>query len=312
MGASRASNHRPVAVAVLTYKRPEQLRTLLPELARQASEQSRAVRVDVVDNDPDAGARSTVGGLGLPHVTYVHEPQPGISAARNAALDAASDCSALVFIDDDETPEPGWLTAMLDAHERFGGAAVVGPVLRVHETPPAPWVRAARVFERRRMPTGTPREAAGSGNLLLDLDHVRDHGLRFDDRLGLAGGSDHLFTRQIRRTGGLIHWCDEAVVHELVPAARLTGAWTMRRGFRSGSTAAHVEIMLARTAAELLAVRARALGGGLARVLAGAVRAGIGMVTRSPQHHGLGAWTMARGAGMVSGTFGHRYVEYGR
>lgn len=301
-----------VAVAVLTYRRPALVGALIPELVRQAREQVADVRVVVVDNDPDAGAEATVGGLSLPEVTYVHQPRPGIAAARNAALDEAHGADVLVFIDDDETPEPDWLGAMLDAHARLGGAAVAGPVLRIHETSPPAWVKAARVFDRRRMPTGTPMEAAGTGNLLVDLAHVRHHGLRFDDELGLAGGSDHLFTKQIRRTGGAIHWCDEAVVHELVPSSRLTGSWTLQRGYRSGSTSVRVDLMLAATRSESLTVRVRALAGGLARVLVGSGRAGLGLLTADPERRGLGAWTLMRGAGMAGGALGHRYVEYRR
>lgn len=301
-----------VAVGVLTYKRPELVAALLPELVRQAREQPTPVRVVVVDNDPDGGARATVEGLAIPEVTYVHEPRPGIAAGRNAALDEASDVDVLVFIDDDETPEPDWLGAMLDAHTHLGGAAVAGPVLRTHETSPPAWVRSARVFDRRRMPTGTPMEAAGTGNLLVELNHVRRHGLRFDDRLGLAGGSDHLFTKQIRRTGGAIYWCDEAVVHEFVPSSRLTGAWTLRRGYRSGSTNVVVDLMLAADAPERFRVRTRSVVGGVARVVTGAGRAGIGLLGSDPERRGLGAWTMARGAGMVGGAVGHRYVEYRR
>ena len=301
-----------VAVAVLTYKRPALVAALVPELVRQAREQAADVRVVVVDNDPNGGAEAAVGDLSLPEVTYVHQPRPGIAAARNAALDEAADTGVLVFIDDDETPEPDWLAAMLDAYGRLGGAAVAGPVLRIHETSPPAWVKAARVFDRRRMPTGTPMEAAGTGNLLVDLAHVRRHGLRFDDELGLAGGSDHLFTKQIRRTGGTIHWCDEAVVHEFVPSSRLTGSWTLQRGYRSGSTSVRVDLLLAATRGESLRVRANALAGGLARVLVGSGRAGIGLLTADPERRGLGAWSLMRGAGMAGGALGHRYVEYRR
>lgn len=301
---------RDVVVAVLTFRRPPVLAALLPELARQAARANGYVLV--VDNDPDASARATVADLAIEHVVYVHEPRPGISAARNAALDQASDVDTLVFIDDDETPDPDWLRTMLDAYQRYGGAAVVGPVLRVHEAEPAPWVRAARVFDRRRMPTGTAVEAAGTGNLLVDLRHVRRHGLTFHDALGLSGGSDHLFTRRIRRTGGTIHWCDEAVVRELVPASRLTGRWTLQRGYRSGSTAVRVDLLLASTTQESLGLRARAVLGGAARVVVGSGRAAVGVLTARPEHHGLGAWTMARGAGMVGAALGHTFVEYRR
>lgn len=306
---ARRSEVRPTVVAVLTFRRPHLLEPLLPELVRQAG--AHGARVVVVDNDPDGGARATVERLG-PGITYVHEPAPGIAAGRNAALLEASDADTLVFIDDDETPEPTWLDALLAAHARLGGAAVAGPVLRDHEVQPSAWVRAARVFERRRMPTGTLMHAAGSGNLLVDMEHVRRHALAFDDRLGLAGGSDHLFTRQIRRTGGLIHWCDEAVVREFVPRERLTARWTMRRGHRSGSTSVRVELLLADGFAERVSVRARALAGGLARVVGGAGRAALGLVLRDPEHQGRGAWAAARGTGMIGAALGHGYTEYGR
>ncbi len=234
---------------MLTYQRPATLAALLPELARQARLQGPLARVIVVDNDPAGGAEEVVRSLGLAEVSYVHEPRPGIAAGRNAALRAAADLDILVFIDDDETPEQGWLAALLVTHDRLGGAAITGPVLRTLECEPAPWIRAARVFDRRRFPTGTPVEAAGTGNLLISLEHVRRHDLTFDDELGLAGGSDHLFTKQLRRTGGAIYWCDEAVVHEFVPRDRLTGAWTLRRGYRSGSTSVRVDLMLAGSAA---------------------------------------------------------------
>ena len=45
---------------------------------------------------------------------YVHEPAPGISAGRNRALDEAGDADLLSFIDDDEVPRPGWLSALID------------------------------------------------------------------------------------------------------------------------------------------------------------------------------------------------------
>jgi glycosyltransferase involved in cell wall biosynthesis len=306
--APEQSGAGSVAVAVLTYQRPDTLSALLPELVAQARRQGPAARVLLVDNDPGGGAEAAVRALGLDEVTYVHEPRPGIAPARNAALRAAAAFDTLVFIDDDETPEPDWLSSLVATHERLGGAAIAGPVLRTHEHEPAAWVRSARVMDRRRFPTGTPMDAAGTGNLLLDLHHVRRHGLTFDS--GLIGGSDHLFTRSLRRTGGAIYWCDEAVVHEFVPRERLTAAWTMRRGYRSGTTTARVDVMLAPSTAARVQVRLRHLLGGLVRVIAATVRIGAGLLTRDADRQGEGAWTLARGAGLIGGSMGHRYSEY--
>ena len=41
----------------------------------------------MVDNDPQGGAREQVEAYPAEWVRYVHEPEPGIAAARNRALD---------------------------------------------------------------------------------------------------------------------------------------------------------------------------------------------------------------------------------
>jgi glycosyltransferase involved in cell wall biosynthesis len=72
-----------LVVAVLTYRRPGELAEVLPLLAAQAGSSRARADVLVVDNDPDAGAADLVRAVGLPGVRYVHEPEPGIAAARN-------------------------------------------------------------------------------------------------------------------------------------------------------------------------------------------------------------------------------------
>nr|WP_284288167.1 glycosyltransferase family A protein [Angustibacter aerolatus] len=78
-------------IAVLTYRRPDDLAQVLPALVVQAAATAPRARVLVVDNDPDAGAREAVAAFAADGVEYAHEPQPGIAAARNRALDAAGD-----------------------------------------------------------------------------------------------------------------------------------------------------------------------------------------------------------------------------
>ena len=95
---------------------------------------------------------------------------------------------------------------------------------------------------------------------------IRAAGLDFDDRFGLSGGSDTLFTRQLVASGARMVWCDEAVVTDVVPAARATRDWVLRRRLRFGNTTSRVELVLAGSAAARLRVRARLVGRGLARV----------------------------------------------
>lgn len=305
-----------VLVAVLTYRRPDDLAAVLPLL----DEEVAAVRADgidagvlVVDNDPDAGAAEVVTRHLQLHegsaARVVHEPEPGISAGRNRALAEARDAAVLVFVDDDERPVRGWLAALLAEQRRTGAVAVAGPVVSTFEGDLDPWLAAGGFFERRQLPTGTTITVAATNNLLLDLPRVRAAGLTFDPAFGLSGGGDTLFTRRLAQVGTMV-WCAEAGVTDVVPAARTTRDWVLRRAFRSGNSATRVDRVLATGVVQQVRARVSGAGAGVARVLAGTARTGWGVVVRSPSHRARGARTVARGLGMLAGVGGHVYAEY--
>ena len=290
----------------------------LPRLALQAeSVTTEEVSADivVVDNDPAGGARELVeafaAAASVP-VRYENEVTPGISAGRNRALSTAPDVDVLVFIDDDERPTEHWLALLLDSYRKHRCAAVVGPVVSMFEVEPDAWVRSGSFFDRRRMPTGTELDVAATNNLLLDLHQVRALDLAFDPQFGLSGGGDTMFTRTLHRRGGVLIWCDEAVVVDVVPAARVTRGWVLRRAFRSGSSWSATSVKLADSSRERALVKLRLTGRGVVRVAGGALRFAAGTVTRSSRHQAKGQRTLARGAGMVSGAWGHVYSEYKR
>jgi len=299
-------------IAVLTFRRPLDLEELLPALVAQAAAVGPEVHILVVDNDPDAGARGQVKELGrFEPVAYVHEAEPGISAARNRALSEASAYDLLVFIDDDERPTEAWLAALLATYDAFKPAAVVGPVLSRYDAEPDLWIRAGRFFERRRHSTGTLVPLAATNNLLLDLEQVRALDVTFDARFGLSGGSDSLFTRQLHARGGRMIWCDEAVVIDVVPAERLTRQWVLRRAFRMGNTWSRIALDDTTSVRRAL-VRISLVLRGSARVLGGTARYAAGVLSGQLGARARGLRTAARGAGMVTGSFGSIYSEYGR
>ncbi|WP_318241486.1 glycosyltransferase family 2 protein [Cellulomonas avistercoris] len=300
---------RRVTVAMLTYRRPDDLRTALPLVCDQLP--ARDAELLIVDNDPDGGARSVVESFGDARVRYVHEPTPGIAAARNRALTAAGG-DVLVFIDDDERPSPTWLASLLEVHEREGCAAVVGPVVSEYEVEPDPWIRDGGFFERRRPATGAVVEAAATNNLLLDMAVVRRLGLDFDVRYGLTGGSDTLFTRRLTAAGERIVWCAEAPVVDVVPRSRLTRRWVLQKALRSGNSWSRTSIELAPPGVAGLGVRLRLLGQGGARIAGGAARTLLGAVTRNRRHAAGGARVLARGVGLATGATGWIYTEYRR
>ncbi|RJF40999.1 glycosyltransferase [Actinomyces sp. 2119] len=330
-----------LTIAMLTYRRNSYLRAVLPLLVDQAASVAHWARprVLVVDNDPQAGARPVVvaaldgcgftdfgtgavsgsaaaatgrvdvGGLRI-GLTYVHEPEPGIVAGRNRALDEARDDDLLVFIDDDETPEPGWLAALVAQWRTTRCAAVTGPTPADFAEPPPPWVEASGAFDSWQAEDGAQVGSADTGNLLLDLAVVRRLGLRFDPRYGLTGGEDSLFTRQLTRAGGVIRFATGAVVSKKVPRQRATRAWVLRRAFRSGSSWVRVRVDTAGRVR--LPLRVAYAAKGAAKAGADFVR-GAGARLRGDLSAQARYEVSSRGGlGMVVGACDVRVREYGR
>lgn len=309
-----------VVVGVPTYRRTDDLVVLLPLLLEQADDlPGRRVDVLVVDNDPAGSARGVVDAARDLHhddrVRYAHEPAPGIAAVRNRILDVATDdlgAHLVAMIDDDERPRPGWLAALVTTQERTGAALVAGRVVPEFDGPVDPWVAAGRFHTRRDLVTGTPLAAAAAGNLLLDARQLRRLDQRFDERVGLSGGEDTLFTRELHAKGGAMVWCAESVAVDRVPPARMTRRWVLVRAMSHGDASVRVGLRLAGSPLARVTFRVRSVLGGVARVALGAARAGVGTVLRRPVDQARGARAAWRGVGMLRGACGLHHVEYAR
>jgi succinoglycan biosynthesis protein ExoM len=306
-----------IAFGIATYMRPRDLAEVLPAVAgqvRDAGIDAVDAVILVIDNDPSGGARELVESFADPavQVRYVHEPHPGISAARNAALDAARDSDVLIFIDDDERPMAGWLSALLALYRRGDAQAVVGAVVSEYEIPPEQWILDGGFFTRRRLVTGKRVDVAATNNLLLDMAFVSAIGLRFDEEFGIAGGGDTMFTRAFHRQGGTMLWCDEAVVIDVVPKSRINRQWVVMRAFRSGNSWSRTSVRLERAAWSRFVVRLGLSARGLGRLLGGGGLWLVGVLGRSMRRRARAVKAMARGGGMLLGAWGYTYRQYKR
>lgn len=302
---------RSLVVAVLTYRRPDDLGAILPLLIDQVERVDLPASVLVVDNDAAGTGAAAASALENPLVRAVVEPRPGIAAARNRAL-AEADADLLVFIDDDERPSEDWLALLLATYRCDRPAGVVGPVVSEFESEPDPWIKAGRFFDRKRHPTGTLVDVAATNNLLLDLRRIRAMDLRFDERFGITGGSDTLFTRQLVAGAGPLVWCDEAVVVDKVPSSRVTRRWVLRRAYRFGNGWSRTSIALTSGWSGRLRTRVWLTGVGVARVLVGGIRWVVGTLSRSTSSRAQGTRTCVRGLGMLTGAWGIVFAEYSR
>ncbi|KGJ71971.1 hypothetical protein GY21_18555 [Cryobacterium roopkundense] len=307
-----------LTVAVVTYRRPTELARALPVILDHVRalnalpEGALDADVIVVDNDAAATAQPVARALDSPLVRYVVEPLPGIAAARNRALDETLGSDLLVFIDDDEQPRDGWLAHLVATWRTTRAAAVSGRVISEFADALDPWVAAGDFFRRRSLETGTEIRVAAAGNLLLDLHQIRELGVRFDSSLGLSGGEDTLFSRELHRRAGRIVWCEESAATDFVPPARTTRRWVLRRAWSHGNTESVIDLYLAGSASRRLAARFSGTAQGLVRMIGGGGRYVLGVLTRSLRHQARGLRAACRGTGMVSGAFGVVYEEYGR
>ena len=298
---------RAVAVLVATFRRPEGLAQLLDHLDGVVASPPPGCRVSVVvcDNDPDGSAGELCARRPAPPV-YVHEPRPGIAAARNALLAAATDADLIAFIDDDEWPEPGWLDALVATADRFAADVVTGVVLSAYDERPPAWLEPS--FDRPRQATGTPVAWPRTGNVLVRRAALEDPPLRFRESYGLSGGSDSMLFLELARRGASMVWADEAIVHEQVPASRTNLRWVLRRSFRLGNTHTRFDRDLAGTP-KVMALRAAKA---VAWMGTGALRSLVAAVRLDRRGLVVGAERIVRGAGMVAAFGGVRFTEYRR
>lgn len=113
-----------VSVVVATRDRAERLRALLDALVAQEGVTLEAIVVDDASTDSTPEVLERAGdGLELHTVRRTGRGGPG--TARNAGWREAR-APLVAFTDDDCTPAPGWLAALVEAHGKRPGGVLQG------------------------------------------------------------------------------------------------------------------------------------------------------------------------------------------
>ncbi|MGE4335170.1 MAG: glycosyltransferase family 2 protein [Pigmentiphaga sp.] len=299
------------SLCICTYKRPALLRALLEAIARQDTG-GLNLEIVVADNDPAGSANATLeeltSRLPLPLVSH-HVPTPNIALARNATVHAARG-NWVIFVDDDEEPEPGWIIALLHTQRAHQADVVFGPILPRYGPRFPAWIRRGGFFERPRYPSGTRvgTDDARAGNALVRRSLLLEHPGPFDAAYGRTGGEDTLLFRQLQQRGAIFVWCDEAIVSEEVPADRATLPWLLRRSYRGGQSFIRSELHVRAGFPRLM--RALVLGGrALIQLLIAALLA-LACLPFSRIRSATWLRTSAAQLGKLSSLAGHRYQEY--
>lgn len=249
-----------VVVGVITFRRPQQLQILLASISERLDLGAAELEaIVIVDNDPAGSAEQVVANFEAQHdfpVRYLVEPQPGVSAARNALAAAAEGADWLAMVDDDETIVGGWPGELLRVGVEHSATIVGGTVEADLGDEDAPdWFHDSIFFGRTILAEGAPMDHVPSGNCAIHLARASVlEGRFYDDRFGRSGGEDSFFSMRVKAAGGRTVFAPNAVTREMYPPERVNLAWLNRRWRRSGQTLVAID-----NAMTPLSVRAKAL-----------------------------------------------------
>ncbi len=290
-----------VSICIATYRRRHGLARLLDSLSRLKLPEGVRAEVIVVDNDPASDPAYTLDADAVPPfaLRWLREPRRNIAYARNLAV-ANARGRWVAFVDDDEVVDEHWLAAYWERASEGECDGYFGPVLPRIETWYTPWLDVS-FFERPRFVSGTRITNLGAHtcNAFVRRALLRD--AMFDPAFGRSGGEDTALFRRLAARGAHFAWCDQAIVHEYVPAARHRPGWLAQRAFRGGCVHAQIEHELGRVPSRSAAVTQSSAAAGV--LLAAATALLIGGRARSLRVLLQAAVQAGKGWGHLGGGF---------
>jgi glycosyltransferase involved in cell wall biosynthesis len=301
-----------VAIAVITFRRPALLKALLDSLIAQElpADEDYAVRIIVVDNDDEGSAADVIARAAKESpfpIVAAAEPEPGIPFAREKSVRLAWDDDALIFVDDDEVAPPGWLAELLRAWRITGADVVTGPVHGILPAGAPAWNKYSDVHDSTgRHETGAQLRKAYTNNTLVAQHVYHSISPSFHPAFRYTGSSDLHFFLRVHRAGFRIVWCEQAQIHEHVPASRTTLRWLVRRAFRSGSGDTISRLLIRPGVRGYLLV----LGYSLGRIVSALAFGIVGLVLIRPAFLLKAVRRFFSGIGSLAGIVGINHDEY--
>jgi GT2 family glycosyltransferase len=194
-----------IAIGIATAGRKEVLSETIGVIARQSRMADELMICPAKDDDLDPRCLDDYPGR-----FRVCKGPVGLTSQRNALIEA-TDADVLVFFDDDFLPSRDYLKeveSIFLANEKV--VVATGKVLADGITGPGlDYDEGMRILESagRNLESSLLRTTYnGYGcNMAVRMHPVREHGLRFDERLPLYGWLEDLdFSRQIARHGEIV------------------------------------------------------------------------------------------------------------
>jgi glycosyltransferase involved in cell wall biosynthesis len=233
-------------VALCTHNHAERLGRTLADL-RELRMPEAPWELLFIDNACSDVTPAMLAGQAWPadwHVRIVREEKLGLSNARNRAIQEARG-EYVIFVDDDETPDPEWLRAfealiVEHAPDGFGGRI---EVLFEGERPP--WLADELLGflgqlnrAHATMPLTRPDSSFHGGNFGFRRTVCESVG-DFDAALGRkgtdnTGGEEVDFYRRLLQGGFKVWWTPEAVIFHRIESTKLKRSYFLDLHYRQG------------------------------------------------------------------------------
>lgn len=239
---------RPLlTVALCTHNHADRLRRTLSDLSR-LRQPAHPWEFLVIDNGstdatPDLLATPGWHPEGV-RVRIVREERLGLSNARNRALREAAG-EYILFMDDDETPDPDWLVAYDNAISAHHPDALGGRIEVEFEDGERPaWLKDELLGFLGKLDHGEARWLSDratpifGGNFAFRrevFDRIGD----FDARLGRKGGNndggeDTEIYRRLLEHGCSVRWVPGAVINHRIQTPKLRRTYFLDLHYRQG------------------------------------------------------------------------------
>lgn len=236
---------RPIemSVVILSYDRVHLLERTLTHCLRPDVAPGVAFEIIVVDNHPQELARGLVQGLASTApcpISYLADARRNVSIVRNLGIKAARG-RYVAFIDDDEAPEPGWLSELFACLERTGADAAFGPKHPLFEAGhPPDWDPQGWMYTLDfQLPPDTPLylfgrlrkkgKGLGSGNAAFRVSTCLASNEPFSVAFGDGNGEDTHLLFRLALAGRKFVWCPTARVVEFIETDRTRFSYMLTR-----------------------------------------------------------------------------------
>jgi hypothetical protein len=243
-----------VSVIICTFNRAGSVARALTAMEHLAVPAECVWELLVVNNastDDTPAVLDAIVSRGTLPLRVIHEPQLGLSRARNAGVAAALG-DLLLFTDDDTIVDPRWLSGYLAAAARWPRASYFGgPILPLFEQPAPRWLRQNMAVMSPMLCSvdcGSERPIAPSEQPFgpnMAFRRQSFMGVAFNEHVGRRGaeqirGSEVSVTDQFKQSGAEGVWVPHARVQHVIPATSATLRYLV--GYQSGAGATAVRL----------------------------------------------------------------------